>query len=190
MKLILGEGLGLRLPEPTDRERWLELFHDLEQLRFGMPAVIPVPAHIDDIDERIAEARRKFGAQQPTTFVIVNENDPDRFLGTVSWSFHVPAPLLVGDVGYSVHPDARGRGVATRALRTITRWLTSDADGPRLARVQLDHSIENPASCRTALAAGFAREGVRVGYLPLRDPDAPDGVRRHDVCLHGLLARP
>jgi RimJ/RimL family protein N-acetyltransferase len=190
VNLIVGEGLGLRMPELSDRERWLELFHDLEQLRFGMPAVIPVPAHIDDIDERITEARRKFATQQPTTFVVVDESDPDRFLGTVGWSFHVPAALRIADVGYSVHPESRGRGVASRALRTVTRWLTTDADGPRLARVQLDHSVENPASCRTALAAGFALEGVRTGYLPLRDRDAPDGVRRHDVCLHGLVAHP
>ena len=73
-----------------------------------------------------------------------------------------------------MHPDSRGRGIATRALRTLTRWLTTDADGPRLARVQLDHSVENPASCRMALAAGFAREGVRTAYLPLRDPAAPE----------------
>ena len=35
--------------------------------------------------------------------------------------------------------------------------------------MQLDHSVENPASCRTALASGFSREGVRTGYLPLRE---------------------
>ena len=115
---VVGEGLALRMPTTSDRQRWLELFHDEEQLRFGMPAVIPVPAHVDDIDERVAEVRRKFAAQQPTTFVVVAEDDPGRFLGTVGWSFHVPAPLRVVDVGYSVHPDARGQGVATRALRS------------------------------------------------------------------------
>jgi RimJ/RimL family protein N-acetyltransferase len=190
MPLILGEGLGLRTPDLSDRDRWLELFHDLEQLRFGMPADIAVPAHVDDIDERVADARRKFAARQPTTFVVVEVDDPGRFLGTVGWSFHVPPLLQVADVGYSVHPDARGHGVATRALRTLTRWLTLDAPGPHLARVQLDHSVENPASCRTALAAGFAREGVRTAFLPLRDPSAPAGVRRHDVCLHGFVPRP
>ena len=39
--------------------------------------------------------------------------------------------------------------------------------------MQLDHSVENEASCRAALAAGFEREGVRRGYLPLRDPTLP-----------------
>jgi RimJ/RimL family protein N-acetyltransferase len=57
-----------------------------------------------------------------------------------------------------------------------------------MARVQLDHSVENVASCRVALAAGFEREGMRRAYLPLRDPESPTGVRRHDVCLHGYVA--
>ena len=140
------------MPSASDRERWLELFHDAEQLRFGMPAVIPVPASVDDIDERVAEAQRKFAAQQPTTFVVVAEDDPERFLGTVGWSFHVPAPLQVVDVGYSVHPDARGRGVATRALRTLTRWLT--------------HRPDRPARC-----AGPARpQRGEPGLLPHRAP--------------------
>ncbi|MET0788080.1 MAG: GNAT family protein [Cellulomonas sp.] len=187
MDLILGEGLALRTPDESDRERWLELVHDPEQLLFGTPAVIPLPETLEDLDERIAKARRSYAAHEPTTFTVVAEDDADRFLGTVGWSYHVPAPLRVADVGYSVHPDARGRGVATRSLRTLTRWLTVDPDGPRVVRVQLDHSVENPASCRTAAAAGFDQEGVRRAYLPLRDASAPGGVRRHDVCLHGFV---
>ena len=189
MDQILGEGLALRLPARSDRERWLELFHDLEQLRFGMPAVISVPAHVDDIDERIAEARRKYAAQRAHHLRRGRRGRSRAIPRHGGWSFHVPAPLRVADVGYGVHPDSRGQGIATRALRTLTRWLTIDADGPRLARVQLDHSIENPASCRVALKAGFAREGVRTAFLPLRDPAAPGGVRRHDVCLHGFVPR-
>jgi RimJ/RimL family protein N-acetyltransferase len=188
--MILGEGVGLRVPLAGDRRRWLELFRDPDQLRFGTPAVVPVPASFEELDERIATAGERFAERQPGTLVIVSVEEPERFLGTVGWSFHVPPPLRVADIGYSVHPDARGRGVARAAIRALTRWLTTDTDGPGLARVQLDHSVENAASCRTALAAGFAREGIRRGFLPLRDADAPDGVRRHDVCLHGMVASP
>ena len=117
-------------------------------------------------------------------------DDPARFLGSAAWLFHVPAPLRVADIGYAVHPDSRGQGVATRAVRTLTRWLTVDDDGPALPRVQLDHSVENTASCRTALAAGFEKEGVRRHFLPLRDQDAPGGERRHDVCMHGYVPDP
>ena len=186
--MIEGEGLGLRVPAPGDRQRWLELLHDAEQLRFGMPVFVPVPDTFEQLDARISEAAERFEAQEPGTFAIVAAEHPDHLLGTVGWNFHLPPALRIADIGYAVHPDARGRGVATRAIRTLTRWLTEDADGPCLPRVQLDHSVENDASCRAALAAGFEREGIRRGYLPLRDPDAPGGSRRHDVCLHGFVA--
>src|SRR3954453_21125750 len=162
MNLVVGEGLTLRLPEESDGERWLELFRDPDNQRFGVPSVVAIPQTLEDLDGRVAEARRNYTAHEATTFVIAAQDDPGRFLGTVGWSFHVPSALQVADVGYSVHPDSRNRGIASRALRVLTRWLTGDSDdsdgsggpgGPRLARVQLDHSVENPASCRTALAA-------------------------------------
>ncbi|HET8971254.1 MAG TPA: GNAT family protein, partial [Candidatus Nanopelagicales bacterium] len=79
------------------------------------------------------------------------------------------------------------RGIGRRAIVTLTRWLMS-TEGRGLERVQLDHSTENPASCRVARAAGFAQEGIRRGYLPLRAADGT--VRRHDVCLHGCVTPP
>jgi RimJ/RimL family protein N-acetyltransferase len=187
MNPIVGEGLLLRLPESSDAGRWLELAHDPEQRRFGTPAVVRIPETVDDIDQRVAAAGRSFAARDPNMFVVAAEDEPQVFLGTVGWYFHAPPPLQVADVGYSVHPDSRGHGIAGRALRILTPWLTVAAEGPHVARVQLDHSIENPASCRTALAAGFEREGIRRAFLPLHDDAAPDGVRRHDVCLHGFV---
>ena len=131
-----------------------------------------------------------WAAREPGDLVIVEEDRPGLLLGVIAWRRDHPRLLRVVDVGYTVHPDSRRRGVASRALRTLSRWLTIDEDGPAQARVQLDHSVENEASCRTALAAGFVREGVRASFLPLRDETAPDGVRRHDVCLHGLVPDP
>ncbi len=185
--MITGEGLLLRVPGPQDAERSLELYHDHDQLYFGMPVGVPVPATTADLEERHVRAREAWDALEPCELTIAAEDEPDRFLGSISWRRGVAPFLRVVDVGYAVHPDARGQGVAGRALRLLTRWLTADDDGPHQARVQLDHSVENAASCRTAERAGFEQEGVRRSYLPLRDDDAPDGARRHDVCLHGFV---
>jgi RimJ/RimL family protein N-acetyltransferase len=187
--LIAGEGLVLRAAVPGDRERWLELFCDPMELRFGLPAFVPVPRTLEELDERVASSAQALAACEPGMLVVASDKDPSYFLGTFGWRRDAP-PLEIADVGYGVHPDSRGAGVATRGLRTLTRWLTVDDDGPRLPRVQLDHSVDNDASCRTALSGGFAQEGVRRHYLPLRDESAPDGVRRHDVCLHGYVAEP
>lgn len=188
--MIVGEGLALRAPVAADRERWLELLHDPEQLRFGTPVFVPLPVTVEELDERVTAAGARFAAGEPATWSIVEEADPLHFLGTIAWRQDAPAPLRICEIGYAVHHDARGRGVARRAIRTLTRWLTSADAGPHMARVQLEHSVENLASCRVALAAGFEQEGVRRAFLPLRDPDTPAGERRHDVCLHGFVGAP
>jgi RimJ/RimL family protein N-acetyltransferase len=82
-----------------------------------------------------------------------------------------------GEVSYWVLPDGRGRGVATRACRTATRWAHSIG----LHRVELQHSTINDASQRVALAAGFVREGVRRGAGVLVDG-------WHDMVLYAHLS--
>ncbi len=66
-----------------------------------------------------------------------------------------------GEVGYWVHPDARRRGVATRAVRAVTRHalLGLDEGGLGLRRVLLRVAEGNTASEGVARAVGFTRVG-------------------------------
>ncbi|MFF4880163.1 GNAT family N-acetyltransferase [Micromonospora sp. NPDC000668] len=80
-------------------------------------------------------------------------------------------------VSYWVVPAARGRGIATDALRALTRWSFTRAGLHRLA---LEHSTANAASCRVATRAGFAVEGVLRGSV--RHTDG-----WHDMHLHARL---
>jgi RimJ/RimL family protein N-acetyltransferase len=60
----------------------------------------------------------------------------------------------------------------------VTRW----AFGSRgLMRVQLEHAVPNPASCRVAVAAGFVLEGTA------RSAYAVPGGGREDCHIHGRL---
>ena len=61
------------------------------------------------------------------------------------------------ELGYSVVPEARGRGVATAILRALTRWAFDEA-GVQRATLIID--VGNPASVRVAERAGYVREGV------------------------------
>lgn len=83
-----------------------------------------------------------------------------------------------GWVSYWTGSAARGRGVATLGCRALADWCFSELDPFRL---ELGHRTNNPASCRVALASGFAAEGVR------RQKPAYDGVR-YDVETHARLA--
>jgi RimJ/RimL family protein N-acetyltransferase len=61
------------------------------------------------------------------------------------------------DVCIWVAQDARGRGLGHRALALAAAWLLDDCG---LVRVQLLTDPENEPAIRTALAAGFVREGI------------------------------
>lgn len=184
---IVEAGLLLRPAEVGDAQRWLEMLGDSDYQRYGAPADLPQPSGGRALATRVTSSVTAWTDRSPGTLVIALGEDPGLFLGTIGWRWSITDWFGAADLGYCVHPDARGRGMARRAMVAMTRWLMSP-EGHGLARVQLDHSTENPASCRAALAAGFEREGVRRGYLPLRDTDGT--VRRHDVCQHGRITPP
>ncbi|WP_446218511.1 GNAT family N-acetyltransferase [Micromonospora sp. IBHARD004] len=81
-------------------------------------------------------------------------------------------------LGYSLLPEARGRGLATRTVRLLAGW----AFGVGLARLWAGTRPENVASQRVLEKVGFRREGLARGRLP-----GPDGTRVDSV-LYGLLA--
>ena len=61
------------------------------------------------------------------------------------------------EAGYIVASHARGRGVATRALRLLTSWAFVELP---LERIELLIDVENPASEVVAQRCGYTREGV------------------------------
>jgi len=81
------------------------------------------------------------------------------------------------EVAYWVLPAARGRAIAPRTLQLLSRWSLHDLG---LHRLELQHSTQNPASCRVATKSGYAVEGTRR-----RQALHIDGW--HDMHLHALL---
>jgi RimJ/RimL family protein N-acetyltransferase len=61
------------------------------------------------------------------------------------------------ELGYIVHPAARGRGVATEALRLLTRWAFEELGA---LRAYLFIDTGNGASLKVAERAGYVQEGV------------------------------
>lgn len=84
----------------------------------------------------------------------------------------------LGEVVYWVLPEARGRGVAARALCAMTDWAF---DRLGLHRLELMHSTQNLASCRVAQTASYDLEGTKR-----QEALHPDGW--HDMHLHARLA--
>jgi RimJ/RimL family protein N-acetyltransferase len=101
-------------------------------------------------------------------------------VGDVSWHSVWYGPNNASrayNIGISLAPAARGRGIGSRAQRLLAERLfaTTDVD-----RVEASTDVENVAEQRSLERAGFVREGV------LRSAQSrADG--RHDLVVYSLI---
>jgi RimJ/RimL family protein N-acetyltransferase len=104
----------------------------------------------------VARAEEQWRTGTGAPFVIVDAAD-DRALGLVNLQLGEEATLAV-----SVFPDARGRGIAPRALRLAAGWGLRELG---LECVIAEAAPDNEASIRAIEKAGFEREGVQGDQL-------------------------
>lgn len=131
-------------------------------------------------DRARAFFRRAEEARQAGLMVALAIVDPqsDRVLGSCDVRRPDPFDLCIGELGYVLVASARGRGVATRAVRLLTEWSFAELG---MQRVQALVHPENPASARVLERAGFRREGLLRSYRA-----APDG--REDRIIYAILS--
>jgi RimJ/RimL family protein N-acetyltransferase len=155
---------GAVTPQRENVEQWLDWNH--EQWHFGLRAGFAV----------CAAAGAGLG-------------DDGELVGSIALRGSGHSPSISGsrgdtaETGYWIVPGWRGRGVATLALDALSRWAFEPAEegGLGLRRIELRHSVANPASCRVATKAGYAREGTLRGSTRYADGDW------HDEHLHARL---
>lgn len=177
---LRGHGLLLRSWDPdsdTDVEAWLHGHTDPEFRRWNTP--LRLFRDIDGARESL-RARAESVAKGTTAAYCVTDEDSGTALGSIG--LHEMDPVVrCARVGYWVLPEARGRGVATRALAVAARWAFTDLE---LHRLELGHALGHEVSCKVAERCGFRYEGT------LRD--AMFEAERHDafrdVHLHARLA--
>ena len=108
-------------------------------------------------DVRAAEDARTRG--QMLVLTIADEED-DRYIGAVVLFNREPG---MGELAYLVVPEARGRGLASHAVRLLGDWAFAELG---LVRLQLRIAPGNEASHAVARRAGYEREGVvRAGFI-------------------------
>jgi RimJ/RimL family protein N-acetyltransferase len=119
------------------------------------------------------EEGRRDGTRE--AFAIV-EAQESRFLG-LGLAPRIDREEQTVELGYLVAPSARGRGVASEALRLLTAWAFADLDA---LRIELWIDVVNEPSKRVAEHSGYVREGV------LRSVYFKQG-RRHDFEIWSRL---
>jgi RimJ/RimL family protein N-acetyltransferase len=140
-----------------------------------IPRWTSVPSPYTEADARAfqADLRPAMEAGERCAFGIVEGGAVAGAIGfpRLSW------PDERAEVGYWVAAHARGRGLATRAVRLVCDWGFEECG---FHRIELIAATGNPASRAVAERAGFTREGV------LRDYMVGKG-ERHDMVMFSLL---
>lgn len=114
---------------------------------------VPRPYRREDAEAFVALAGEAWAADMAACFAVVDADD-GHLLGSID--LRLPPGAVAGVIGYWVAAGARGRGVATRALRLLSAW----AHGPLgLEATMLEVFEGNEASARVAERAGYRRVG-------------------------------
>jgi RimJ/RimL family protein N-acetyltransferase len=129
-----------------------DLIRDREVRRFTRVPAPPPDDFVDTWLNRYEEGRRD-GTRE--AFVIEDPADGG-FLG-IAVAPSIRRDERTAELGYVIHPAARGRGIATVALERLTAWAFGELDAVRL---ELLISTENPASKRVAEHNGYQYEGT------------------------------
>jgi RimJ/RimL family protein N-acetyltransferase len=169
----LSDGrITLRLPADADVDAVVEACRDPE-----IPRWTQVP---DDYRESHArewlemQARRR-EAGSGLHLVIVDAGDGS-LLGAIAFA-GIDWDDLRGSIGYWVTREARGRGVATRAVTLLATWGFEELG---FGRIEIKTEPGNAISQRVAQRAGFTREGLLRSHAVIKG-------RRRDMVVFSLL---
>lgn len=155
--VLESERLRLRPFTEADVDRVVEACND--PLTRHYLAALPHPytastahAYLDDCVWQAATGAK-------ATWAIADRGS-DELLGNISVMDMLGVTADHGEIGYWLHPDARGRGVMTEAARMVVGHAL-DPDGLDRRRLVLYAAVDNPASNAVAVATGFGLYGTQ-----------------------------
>jgi RimJ/RimL family protein N-acetyltransferase len=153
-----GPALVLRPWSDDDAGPLLDVYRDPAMRRW-------VAVHVSTPEEAaawVAAQQDGWHTGDRVSFAVLD--DRHRLVGCVA----LKKPHTKPEVGYWTAAQARGLGVATRAVDALSTWAFS-AYG--LDRIELLHQVDNVASCRVAEKTGYALRET----LPATPPFPLDG---------------
>lgn len=169
---ITGATVELRRHREGDAERFAALTADAEVRRWagGTPLLCDPGAAWDHL-----ESQEEGAASGTALSWTIADPGTGTLLGVVTL-FGITSGQQA-EVGFCVHPDVRGRGVATEACRLAVRHalLPTDTGGLGLRRVRAVAAETNQSSRRALARAGLVEQG-RERDLRLGDGEPENAV--------------
>jgi RimJ/RimL family protein N-acetyltransferase len=171
----LGDAIvALRPWRASDMPRKVAAFSDPLCQHFSWPGVEPY-TEADALASFEYRKRARLRGEE-LGLAVVDPTDADRVWGGASL-YDVNRDEARAAVGLWLAPEARGRGIATQALRLLAGWAFEQLG---VARLEATCAPENIGSQRMVDRCGFVREGL------LRSHSRFKGGRQ-DLLLFSLL---
>jgi ribosomal-protein-alanine N-acetyltransferase len=178
--VLESDRLRLRPNRDEDATRNMETMTDERSRHFGgrSPWRL-VPRSPAEMLDRSREADAK-GERYDWT---IADRTTDEFLGHIQIFGLSDFDVTTGELGYSVHPDARGRGVLTDALGVVTEFAfrATDQGGLGLRRLKLGTAASNKASRHAAEKAGFIHVATEPAGFPSGESGFEDETLYHQL---------
>lgn len=170
-EVLRGDGVTLRPFRDSDADACVEACSDPES-RVWLPEV-PDPYTLDDALGYIRSREDEHACARGVYWCAADADD--RCVGSFGL---MNIERDTAEIGYWVHPKARGQGVATEGVRlACAHALTPvEAGGLGLHRVELRVAVGNVASQHVAERAGFTRVGLQREAQRTRDGSYQDVV--------------
>jgi RimJ/RimL family protein N-acetyltransferase len=153
-----------------------DMLGDPEVLRFTR-----VPEPVPDGFAESWFARYERGRADGTRMNFAVVEGPDSRFAGFAVAPVIDTEAATAELGYGVAGWARGRGVASAALRALTTWAFAEL---AVVRLELLIDVDNPGSKRVAEHCGYIREGV------LRSVYIKPGRRADTECWSRLVTDP
>ncbi|MGY1519403.1 GNAT family N-acetyltransferase [Luteimonas sp. A482] len=150
--VLTGQRLCLRGPRVQDIDDVFALFSHADVMRFWSSAPMRVRMQAEG---KVEEMLDGFARRESLNWLIAARRD-DRAIGSCTL-YRFDARHRRAEVGYALHPDWWGRGLATEAVALALDWGFHRLG---LHRIEADIDPRNEASRRLLAGLGFRREGL------------------------------
>jgi RimJ/RimL family protein N-acetyltransferase len=172
-----GAGVRLRKWRHRDAGRVLQACSDQRTQHWLAPS-LPWPYTLEHAHAYLQGRSQEARSGRSLSWCVADP-ESDLCLGSVAVMDLRDALGTAGEIGYWTHPDARGRGVMSEAVRLAVRhaFIPREDGGLGRQRLQLGVADGNSASSHIALANGFVEVGRDRQAEPLGNGIFVDLVR-------------
>ena len=144
--------LRLREVRDDDAAALFAIHSDARVMRYWS---YPAWTELAQAEQKIADIQRQRRELDMLVWAIADA-DTDLLIGS-SAIFYMDLTQARAEIGYSLHPDWQGRGLASEALQLVLSHVFNELG---LRRVEADIDPRNLPSCRLVERFGFIREGL------------------------------